>query len=326
MVWWASHRDRLPLRLACIAPAPADFISSSNMRPTSGAPPLGCAPGIDVRGDGGYFVDLVAGHGPVGAEQCDVGPLAGLVMCPAIGITTDRDLTDYGARRLRTDAIGALIAEAQAGERTQLTYWAACRVGEMVASGLLDAHDAAAVIRKRRRELACPVRKPNARHGVASEGPEGSPMRDVTAAEIVDLALRAKPELIIHVGNLPATAEALRDLLSASGKLFDRGLPVRIIRPADGTLPSAVPLTKHNVVMETHRLCQPVKIGCGWRARPSNVAGPRRTDVSRHVRRMALAPAGWCQHGTAALSRWEHPRGRRLRCRDRVCGAAEFQG
>ena len=88
-------------------------------------------------------------------------------------------------------------------------------------------------------------------------------MRDVTAAEIVDLALRAKPELIIHVGNLPATAEALRDLLSASGKLFDRGLPVRIIRPADGTLPSAVPLTKHNVVMETHRLCQPVKIGAG---------------------------------------------------------------
>ena len=39
-----------------------------------------------------------------------------------------------------------LIAEAQAGERSQLTYWAACRGGEMVASGLLDARDAAAVI------------------------------------------------------------------------------------------------------------------------------------------------------------------------------------
>jgi hypothetical protein len=38
------------------------------------------------------------------------------------------------------------IAEAQAGERTKLTYWAACRVGEMVASGLLDAHEAVAVI------------------------------------------------------------------------------------------------------------------------------------------------------------------------------------
>lgn len=38
------------------------------------------------------------------------------------------------------------IAEAQASERTKLTYWAACRVGEMVASGLLDADHAAAVI------------------------------------------------------------------------------------------------------------------------------------------------------------------------------------
>jgi hypothetical protein len=52
----------------------------------------------------------------------------------------------------------------------------------------------------------------------------------------------------------------LRDLLAASGKLFDRGLPVRVIRPADGNLPSAVPLTKHNVVIEAHRLCQPVKV------------------------------------------------------------------
>jgi len=88
-------------------------------------------------------------------------------------------------------------------------------------------------------------------------------MRDETiqgAAEIIDLALKPKPELIVHAGNLPATADGLRDLLAASGKLFDRGLPVRVIRPADGTLPLAVRLTKHNVVMEAHRLCQPVKI------------------------------------------------------------------
>ena len=89
-------------------------------------------------------------------------------------------------------------------------------------------------------------------------------MRDRTgpraAAEIVDLALKPKPELIIHAGNLPATAEALRDLLAASGKLFDRGLPVRVVKPADGGAPSATPLTKHNVVMEAHRLCQPMKI------------------------------------------------------------------
>src|SRR5262249_6853974 len=85
-------------------------------------------------------------------------------------------------------------------------------------------------------------------------------MREKTTAEIVDLALKGKPELIVYSGDLPATAEALRDLLAASGKLFDRGLPVRVIRPADGSLPSAVRLTKHNVVIEAHRLCQPVKI------------------------------------------------------------------
>jgi len=84
-------------------------------------------------------------------------------------------------------------------------------------------------------------------------------MRDSAAADIVDLALKPKPELIIHRGSLPETAETLRDLLAKSERLFDRGLPVRVIRPADGGPPSAIPLTRHNVVMEAHRLCQPVK-------------------------------------------------------------------
>jgi hypothetical protein len=43
--------------------------------------------------------------------------------------------------------------------------------------------------------------------------PEGLPI----LAEFVDLALKPKPELIIHAGNLPATAEALGDLLAAPG-------------------------------------------------------------------------------------------------------------
>jgi hypothetical protein len=84
---------------------------------------------------------------------------------------------------------------------------------------------------------------------------------DAAAAEIFDLAHKHEPELVIHAGNLPATAEALRDLLAASGKLFDRGLPVRVVRPADGGPLSAVPLTKHHVVITAHRLCQPVKVG-----------------------------------------------------------------
>jgi hypothetical protein len=39
-----------------------------------------------------------------------------------------------------------LVAAAQPGERNRLTFWAACRAGEMVASGLLSAHVAVSVI------------------------------------------------------------------------------------------------------------------------------------------------------------------------------------
>jgi hypothetical protein len=84
-------------------------------------------------------------------------------------------------------------------------------------------------------------------------------MSNWTAAEILDLAL-AKPELLIHPGDLPATAEALRDLFAASGRFFDRGVPVRIIRSADDWSPAAIPLTRHNVVIEAHRLCRPMRM------------------------------------------------------------------
>ena len=43
-------------------------------------------------------------------------------------------------------------------------------------------------------------------------------------------------------------------------KFFDRGLPVRIVKPADNSAPLAMPLTNHNVVIECHRLCQPIKM------------------------------------------------------------------
>jgi hypothetical protein len=39
-----------------------------------------------------------------------------------------------------------LMAGARAGERNDLTYWAACRAGEMVASGLLGANAAADIV------------------------------------------------------------------------------------------------------------------------------------------------------------------------------------
>ena len=45
------------------------------------------------------------------------------------------------------------------------------------------------------------------------------------------------PQLIVHGGNLPATVHALRDLFAARSALFDRGVPVQVIKPADGSMP-----------------------------------------------------------------------------------------
>src|SRR5262245_35289682 len=69
-----------------------------------------------------------------------------------------------------------------------------------------------------------------------------------------------KPNLIVHGGNLPATAHALRDLLATSRRLFDRGVPVTVVQPADDSPPIAMQLTANQVVMEAHRLCRPLKL------------------------------------------------------------------
>ena len=69
-----------------------------------------------------------------------------------------------------------------------------------------------------------------------------------------------KPVLVIHSGDLPAAACALRDLFAAAGDLFDRDMPVRVVQPAGGGPMLAVRLTVNNVVVEAHRLCQPVKL------------------------------------------------------------------
>jgi hypothetical protein len=68
-----------------------------------------------------------------------------------------------------------------------------------------------------------------------------------------------KPALIVDDGDLPAVAAKLRDILARSGALFDRGMPVRVVRPVDGGLPVALPLTHHGVVRVAHQHCWPQK-------------------------------------------------------------------
>jgi putative DNA primase/helicase len=68
-----------------------------------------------------------------------------------------------------------------------------------------------------------------------------------------------KPDLIVDPGDLPATARELRDLLAASGRFFDRGVPVKIVPAADGRPPTATELTPNKVVMAAHDFCRPLK-------------------------------------------------------------------
>jgi hypothetical protein len=69
-----------------------------------------------------------------------------------------------------------------------------------------------------------------------------------------------KPHLIVDGGDLPATARETRDFLAQSQLLFDRGVPVKLVRCANGGPLMAIPLTAHQIIIETHRVCRPVRL------------------------------------------------------------------
>jgi hypothetical protein len=103
------------------------------------------ARGVDVRADGGYIIWWPA----VGLPLMLDAPLADwpqwlldILIPPSQPMAPRIVVPD-------THALGQIVrrvARSHEGERNAIAYWAACRAGEMVASGLLDADTAAAVI------------------------------------------------------------------------------------------------------------------------------------------------------------------------------------
>jgi Bifunctional DNA primase/polymerase, N-terminal len=103
------------------------------------------AAGVDVRGDGSYIIwwpgvgipvisEMPIAHWPNWlAQQLSH---AQREIRPRITVPDDRALVH----------LIRLIARAREGERSKLTFWAACRAGEMVASGMLNAGAAATLI------------------------------------------------------------------------------------------------------------------------------------------------------------------------------------
>jgi hypothetical protein len=71
-----------------------------------------------------------------------------------------------------------------------------------------------------------------------------------------------KPELRVRGGDLPEVAREIGRMLARTGRIFVRDVPAKVVLGASGEAPTAVALSANGVVIETHRLAQPVT----WKA------------------------------------------------------------
>jgi Bifunctional DNA primase/polymerase, N-terminal len=142
--WWTAHRDDLPVTRVHRTRSGGLHLLLQH------APDMRCsaskiALGIDVRGDGGYVIWWPIAGLPV---LCDA-PLAPWPEWLRIQLLSPQRPVAVRPTVPDTHALARLVrllAGAREGERNDLTYWAACRAGEMVASGLFDADVAVALI------------------------------------------------------------------------------------------------------------------------------------------------------------------------------------
>ncbi len=143
--WCATHHKQLPLTRVHRTRSGGVhvlFQHARGVRCSAGR----IAPGVDVRADGGYIVWWPA----TGLRVLRTAPLAEWPKW-LLDQLMSRPQTPSASRIVVPDshALAQLVrrvANAREGERNALAFWAACRAGEMVASGLLDAESAAAVI------------------------------------------------------------------------------------------------------------------------------------------------------------------------------------
>jgi hypothetical protein len=142
--WWTAHRDSLPVTRAHRTRSGGLhllFQHTPGMRCSASK----IASGIDVRGDGGYVIWWPIAGLPVLLDA----PLARWPEWLRIQLLSPQRPVAFRATMPDRHALARLVrlvAGAREGERNSLTYWAACRAGEMVATGLLDADAAAALI------------------------------------------------------------------------------------------------------------------------------------------------------------------------------------
>jgi hypothetical protein len=139
--WWTAHRDSLPATRVHRTRSGGLHLFFQH------APGMRCsasriAPGVDVRGDGGWWP--IAGL-PV-PRDAPLAPWPEWLRIQLFSPQRPVALRATVPDRHALARLVRLVAGAREGERNGLTYWAACRAGEMVATGLFDADAAVALI------------------------------------------------------------------------------------------------------------------------------------------------------------------------------------
>lgn len=168
--WLAEHNHRLPstrVHRTRSGGLHLLFQHQQGMRCSAGR----IAPGVDVRATGGYIIWWPAAGLPVHSNK----PVAAW---PAwLSTQLVRRPRPQNRRVIVPDQyilkrLVRLIVGAREGERNGLTYWAACRAGEMVASGLLAEDIAAAVIAEAATRAGLPRAEAErtARNGIRTTG------------------------------------------------------------------------------------------------------------------------------------------------------------
>jgi hypothetical protein len=143
--WWAENRNELPPTRVHRTRAGGLHLLFQHV------PGIKCsagklARGIDIRNDGGYVVWWPASGYPVLHD----GPTAGMPLWLARRLLPPPHrpkvpMSIHNDRRALRGLI-RVVATAREGERNQITYWAACRVGEMVVAGKLSESNAVVLL------------------------------------------------------------------------------------------------------------------------------------------------------------------------------------
>lgn len=114
------------------------------------------APGVDVRGDGGYAV-IPPSPGYSVVERGSMAPLPDWLLeilapplprpdPPRFISTALTPIAQQAAAERRFEAVLRVVMSAPAGSRHNRLFWGACRCGEMAASGALDEGTAASAL------------------------------------------------------------------------------------------------------------------------------------------------------------------------------------